>query len=337
MGHQSRVQKKLFYTNLNLDQRIPEDHILRKVAKCIDFDFVYQSVKDKYGTNGNVSVPPPVLLKMMLLLVFYNVRSERELLATIPVRLDWLWFLGYDLDDEIPNHSVLSKARARWGVEAFKEFFERVVWQCVNAGLVDESKLFVDASLIEADASNNSVVDTGRLEKHLNAGYKRLEKRLDDLTVFKASPANSRFISTTDPESAVTRHSGGKSKLRYKTHRAVEPENEIITATKITPGSTDDGDVLEEMISHHRQNTQGKVETVVADSKYGKTDNFLMCHDQRVKAHIPAIKETHRGSGRQKGIFPKESFVYDRSNDTFTCPAGRILKKKEFQQKASLL
>ena len=73
---------------------------------------------------------------MMLLLIFYNVRSERELVLTIPERLDWLWFLGYDLDDEIPNHSVLSKARARWGVEAFKALFERIVWQCVQAGLV---------------------------------------------------------------------------------------------------------------------------------------------------------------------------------------------------------
>ncbi len=98
MGRQKRVQRKLFYTKLNLDQRVPKDHILRKVAKYIDFNFIYKEVKDDYGINGNVSVPPPVLLKMMLLLVFYDVRSERELMGTIPVRLDWLWFLGYDLD-----------------------------------------------------------------------------------------------------------------------------------------------------------------------------------------------------------------------------------------------
>ena len=54
-------------------------------------------------------MPPPVILKMMLLLVLHNVRSEPELLATIAERLDWLWFLGFDLDDEVPNHSVLSK------------------------------------------------------------------------------------------------------------------------------------------------------------------------------------------------------------------------------------
>jgi len=79
-------------------------------------------VKETYGTNGNVSVPPPVILKLMLLLILYNVRSERELMRTLPERLDWLWFLGYDLEDEILTHSMLSKARSRCGVETFKSF-----------------------------------------------------------------------------------------------------------------------------------------------------------------------------------------------------------------------
>ena len=105
MGHQPEFQSKLFYHGFNLEQRVPQNHILRKVKKRIDFDFIYDEVKDSYGINGNVSVPPPVILKMMLLLIFYNVRSERELIDTIPLRIDWLWFLGYDVDDEIPNHS----------------------------------------------------------------------------------------------------------------------------------------------------------------------------------------------------------------------------------------
>ncbi len=88
MGRQKRVQPKLFYTKLNLDQRVRKDHILRKVDRYIDFDFIYNQVKDKYVINGNVSIPPPVILKMMLLLIFYNVRSERELLLTIPVHFD---------------------------------------------------------------------------------------------------------------------------------------------------------------------------------------------------------------------------------------------------------
>lgn len=116
MMGQENNQQKLFYYNLRLEERVPQNHILRKIKALIDFDFIYQEVKEYYGNKGNVSVPPPVILKMMLLLMLYNVRSERELMDTIPVRLDWLWFLGYDLEHEIPNHSVLSKARTRWGV-----------------------------------------------------------------------------------------------------------------------------------------------------------------------------------------------------------------------------
>jgi len=151
MGRESAPQSSLFYTGINLDKRVRSDHVLRKVARLVDFDFVYGEVKESYGYNGNVSVPPPMILKLMLLLVLYNVRSERELMATLAERLDWLWFLGLDLDSEIPDHSVLSKARKRWGVELFRGFFERIVWQCVGSGLVDGRKLFCDSSLIEAD------------------------------------------------------------------------------------------------------------------------------------------------------------------------------------------
>jgi hypothetical protein len=266
-------------------------------------------------------------------LIFYNVRSERELMNTIPLRLDWLWFLGYDLDSEVPNHSILSKARARWGVQAFRSFFERIVWQCVEAGLVDGSKLFVDSSLIDADASNNSVVDTHSLRRYLNKSYRRLEQRLDDLGDKKSTPANSRYISTTDPDASVTRHSGERSKLRYKTHRSIDPKYEVTTATTITAGSQDEGDLLEDMIETHHQNTQKAVDTVAADSRYGKIDHYLLCGDLGIKAHIPPLEETQRGSGRQRGIFPREAFVYDPDNDRYTCPAGEILRKRSYYKK----
>jgi transposase len=119
--------------------------VLRKVSRLVDFDFVYGEVEKSYGSNGNVSVAPPLIVKLMLLLGLYNVRSERELMATLPERLDWLWFWVLDLDSEIPDHSVLSKARKRWGVELFRSLFERIVWQCVEMGLVDGSRRFCDS------------------------------------------------------------------------------------------------------------------------------------------------------------------------------------------------
>jgi transposase/uncharacterized protein (UPF0179 family) len=337
MGRQERVQRKLFYTKLNLEQRIPKDHILRKVAKYIDFDFIYKEVKDNYGINGNVSVPPPILLKMMLLLIFYNVRSERELMSTIPVRLDWLWFLGYDLDDDTPNHSVLSKARSRWGVEAFRTFFENIVIQCVEAGLIDGSKIFTDASLVQADASNNSVVNQESLKRYLNKSYLEMEQRLEDpnnLSLHdpgKQGSANRKHISTTDPDASVVRMGAGRSKLRYKIHRAVDEKAEVITATEVTAGEVNEAHRLTPLIDQHQRCTGKTVQTAVADSKYGTIDNYLACADRNIAPHFESLDKGQQGSGRRQGIFEPSEFVYNPEEDLFICPAGELLEPRKLK------
>jgi transposase/uncharacterized protein (UPF0179 family) len=337
MGRQERVQRKLFYTKLNPEQRVPKDHILRKVAKYIDFDFIYKEVKDNYGINGNVSVPPPILLKMMLLLIFYNVRSERELMSTIPVRLDWLWFLGYDLDDDTPNHSVLSKARSRWGVEAFRTFFENIVIQCVEAGLIDGSKIFTDASLVQADASNNSVVNQESLKRYLNKSYLEMEQRLEDpnnLSLHdpgKQGSANRKHISTTDPDASVVRMGAGRSKLRYKIHRAVDEKAEVITATEVTAGEVNEAHRLTPLIDQHQRCTGKTVQTAVADSKYGTIDNYLACADRNIAPHFESLDKGQQGSGRRQGIFEPSEFVYNPEEDLFICPAGELLEPRKLK------
>jgi len=331
MGYQEGFEPKLFYHQINLEQRVPRDHTLRKIQERIDFDFVYREVKDTYGDNGNVSIPPPVILKMMLLLVLYNVRSERELMDTIPLRLDWLWFLGYDLDSEVPNHSVLSKARGRWGVEVFRDFFERVVWQCVEAGLVDGRKLFIDSSLVDANASNNSVIDTQSLRIHLRENYKKLEARLEEVEESADSSRryvkkNSRYMSTTDPDAAIVNR--GKPKLSYQVHRAVDGRAEVITATETTVGDVNEAHVMVPLLESHHANTGRGAESAVADSKYGTIDNFLACHDRGLKAHIPDLREASIKRTEKLKIFSEEQFQYDPQSDTYCCPAGNLLKPK---------
>src|SRR5882672_10364319 len=108
MGQQN-PQKELFSYQVDLDRRVRADNPLRKIAAAVDFSFVRAAVEHTYGDKGNVSVDPVVILKMMLLLFLDNVASERKLLEIIPERLDYLWFLGYGLNDPVPDHSVLSK------------------------------------------------------------------------------------------------------------------------------------------------------------------------------------------------------------------------------------
>ena len=331
MGHQPTPQPKLFYERIQLDQRIRSDHVLRRIARHVDFDFIYHEVQDSYGQNGNVSVPPPVILKLMLLLILYNVRSERELLATLPERLDWLWVVGFDLDDEIPNHSVLSKARTRWGTQAFKQFFERIVWQCVEGGLVDGRKLFMDSCLVRANASNNSVVKTGKLKAHLDRGFRQLQQRLDEPE--QADAVNRTHVSTTDPDASSVRRGAGKATLQYQVHRAVDERSEIITATNVSTGSVHEAHRMESLLDGHADNTGTAATVCVADSKYGTTENYLGCHDRGIKSHFASLEQTQRGSGRQAGILPKEAFTYESSTDSFICPAGERLTRRRLNPK----
>jgi transposase len=331
MGVQQPPQSSLFYVGLNMEKRIRSNHPLRKVNELIDFDFAYNEVKDLYGSNGNVSVPPPVILKLMLLLVFYNVRSERELIDTLPERIDWLWFLGYDLDSEIPNHSVLSKARKKWGIDIFQSFFERIVRQCVKAGLVDGRKIFVDSSLVDANAANNSVLDTQNLKHQLHKNYKKLEARLEEnhesTNASKSyEKKNNRYISSTDPDAALVNR--GKSKLSYQVHRAVDGKHEIITATDAAPGDVNEAHLMLPLLEKHEETTEVKAETVVADSKYGTIDNFLACHDQGIQAHIPDLRDVAIKRIAKTDIFLEDRFLYDPATDTYTCPAGVQLKPK---------
>lgn len=338
MGKQPRPQNSLFYVGIDIDNRVRKNHPLRKVDELIDFDFAYAKVKDCYGNNGNVSIPPPIILKLMLLLIFYNVRSERELMDTLAERMDWLWFLGYDLDTEIPNHSVLSKARKRWGTEVFQEFFERIVVQCVEAGLVDGSKIFVDSSLVEADASKNSIIDTRNLKHQLRKTYEKLESRLEEISredepSKSYATTNNRYMSTTDPAAAiVNRGKGGKAKLTYQVHRAVDGQSEIITATDTTSGDVNEAHLMLPLFEKHCTVTGSKAETIVADSKYGTIENFLVCHDQGIAAHIPDLGAAQRKKAVSQGIFSEEHFLYDPDTGTYHCPAGNLLKPKSLHK-----
>ncbi len=332
MGRQARGQQvKLFYHGFCLDKRVRSDHPLRKIKDLIDFDFTYKEVAESYGVNGNVSVPPPVILKLMLLLILYNVRSERELMATIPERIDWAWFLGWDLDEPVPDHSVLSKARARWGSAAFKSFFERIVWQCIEAGLIDGSKIFLDASLIQADASRNSIVKTKGLRRRVRHSFRELETRLDDDCQGGEDRrlVNSTRMSTTDPDAAIVRHKRGPAKPSYKVHRAVDVKSEVITAAEVTPGDVNEGHMLSELIDEHGQNTRRQARVVVADSQYGTAQNYLECHDRCIEAHIPSLNTTHK----KKGIFSDELFSYNPQDDTYLCPAGNLLSCRKYSKK----
>ena len=324
-------QKDLFTYSVDLDKRVRPNHPLREVKERIDFSFVRSEVAGVYGYNGNESIDPEILLKLMFLLFFDNVESERELMRMLPERLDYLWFLGFGLDDQVPDHSVLSKARKRWGVEAFERFFVRTVGQCVAAGLVDGGKIHIDSSLNEANASCDSVVKAGpELVAALKAAYQATASKLEDATTAQSyESVNDRHVSTTDPDAAVVRKGSQPSRPRYHHHRVIDNAAGVITAVETTPGSIAENKRLLPLVEQHEAHTEQKVQTAIADHKYGTIENFVACQQRDIRTHLGDTRTKQRHA-RSQGIFPDSVFLYDAASNTYRCPAGQILRPGGF-------
>ena len=207
MGTQSNCrQPALFSYHIDLEPRLGADHLLRKVSATLDLSFVIPAVRHHYGRSGNVSLDPRVILKLLLLLFLYDVPSERELMEQVRARLDFLWFLGFDLETEIPDHSVLSKARARWGPQVFEQLFVQTVGQCVQAGLVHGRLLHVDSTMVKANAHKDTIVPSGpELVGALRQAYQKQAAKLQVLPLDpKASAATETALTPAlEPSSAT--------------------------------------------------------------------------------------------------------------------------------------
>jgi hypothetical protein len=195
--------------------------------------------------------------------------------------------------------------------------------------LLDGRKLFVDSSLIDADASNNSVLDTQSLKIHLRESYKKLEARLEEPhessdTCRRYIKKNSRYILTTDPNAAIVNR--GKPKLSYQVHRAVDERSEIITPIETTAGDVNQAHEMLPLLERHHCNTGRNADTVVADSKYGTIENISACYDLGVKVHMPNLRKASVKRKEKLQIFSEERFEYDPESDTYRCPAGNWLR-----------
>ncbi|MDP3011726.1 MAG: transposase [Candidatus Hydromicrobium sp.] len=155
--------KKIFdskiYYNINLDRMVPEDHLLKKLDSLVSFDFISDKTKSYYSHTGKPSIDSVVLVKMLLIGYLFDIRSERKLVEEISINLAYRWYIGYDLDEDIPNHSIFSKARARFGKKIFMEIFTEILKPAISYGLVSGEGMLIDSTIVKADASRDSMVE----------------------------------------------------------------------------------------------------------------------------------------------------------------------------------
>lgn len=312
-----------FFYHLCLEAYVPQDHLLRRVAAGVDLSFVPRLTARFYSQTGQPGIDPVVLFKMALLGWLYGITSERRLADECRLNLVFRWFLGYDLDERPPDHSVLSKARARFGVTVYQAFFTEIVRQCEQAGLIRGNQLYVDSTLTEANASLDSmgaralVAQFAGADDHLaalsqaNAGERAAEQASPPAPPPAAAASatgvpmgprprsatdppnaplgllNARLVSRTDPDAALVARDKVPPGLYYKVHIGVDGgAARLLTAVEVTSGEVGDEQLPVRLIREHVGSTGRTVAEVVADTKYGTQANYVALEAAQIRASI---------------------------------------------------
>ena len=158
MQGKKNYQEKLFL-NFQLSDRIPENNFYRRLKEQLDLSYLYAITADYYGDCGQKSIDPVVFMKLMLLGYLENISSDRRLILHWGLRIDILYFLGYDIDEELPWHSTLSRTRALFPESIFQETFERVLQTCIEKGMVGGKNQSIDSAPVKANASLDSLAE----------------------------------------------------------------------------------------------------------------------------------------------------------------------------------
>ncbi len=355
MGQKDFVPK-LFHS-LSLARLVPAGHLVRRLEEVLGLSFVRKLCGPFYSRTGQPSIDPVVVFKMLLLGYFYGTTSERRLAEECSLHLAFRWYLGYDLDEATPNHSVLSKARIRYGREVFEEFLAHVLQRYVQAGLVEGDRFFADSTLLDANASVQSLevqesdpqpsfgpseyIDKvfqenpgesdseplSCVEQEIADRRSRWEKSKSKRGRKPSQKArfNRGQVSKTDPDAALIRRPGMKAKLAYKNHFTVDGAHRIITAVTVTAADTEDSSQVSRLLD--RQPLTPKL--FCADSHYGMARIYEEARRRGITAIIP-----RRSSHMQKpkaGRIPLSEFLYDAQADICRCPQGKTLRRTAYE------
>jgi transposase len=163
MQGKKQYSEKLF-KQFQLSDRVPADNFYRRLKEMLELRWLYKATKNYYGREGQQSIDPVVFFKLMLIGYLENLGSDRRIINTVSLRLDMLFFIGYDIDEPLPWHSTLSRTRQLYGEEVFKDFFKQVLKQCIDKGMVAGRRQVMDSVAVKANASMESLIEKEILE-----------------------------------------------------------------------------------------------------------------------------------------------------------------------------
>jgi transposase len=286
--------QKVLFSYVSQEDRIPEDHPLRKLREMVDpiLKELSPTFNKLYAESGRPSIPPEYLLRALLLQILYTIRSERLLMEQLDYNLLFRWFVGLSMDDEVWNHSTFSKNRDRLLEGDIAEMFlSKVVALARSHKLLSDEHFTVDGTLIEAWAGQKSFQKKGT----------PLKSKVDDpgnptIDFRGEKRSNNTHQSTTDPESRLFRKGQGKeSKLSFMGHVLIENRHGLVVSTRYTQATgTAEREAADEMIREVKGNRTVHV-TLGADKNYDTADFVARMREAGVTPHV-AQNDTNRKS-----------------------------------------
>jgi transposase len=273
----------------SLEEFVPRDHYLRRLNRVLDLAFVHEVVRDRYcQDNGRPSIDPEVVIRLFLLQAIEGLSSVRRLMQRVHVDLAFRWFIGYRVDETLPDHSTLSRALDRFGDEVFNELFVRSISQCQASGLIEGRVLHVDATTIRADIDRNRV----------------------------GQPDSS------DKDARYGRFPDGTKKPGYKQHTVVDEQKRVVVGLSVSPANEHEHDSAVDLVDQAVEHTGRSPETVCADAAYGSGRNRAAMEDRDIRLVSPPQKPLRLPDDHRLTI---DDFTYHHEDDRYTCPAGATL------------
>lgn len=361
MQGRKTFEEKLF-TNFQLSDRVPLDNFYRRLSETLDLRFLRKTTAHYYGTEGQESIDPIVFFKLILVGYLENLGSDRRILNTASMRLDILFFIGYNLDEPLPWHSTLSRTRQLYGEEVFKELFRKVLKACIDKGMVSGRRQAVDSALIKANASMDRIAEKEIMtdadvfadELTLNEDKPRQvnaykKKKVEEHHRWKAKAyhgmpgtrsdkfkeehasddyqprflSNHTHYSTTDKDARIAVKPGKPRQLNYLAQTSVDTSHHVITHIEAYHADKKDAQCLPNIIKGIKENLQD----------HGLIVEQIIADTGYSSGEALKALEAHNITGYipnfGKYKHEREGFTYYKEGDYYTCPQN---KKVEFKK-----
>ncbi len=324
MGEHDKQQGQLFYA-FNLDDHIPQDHLLRQVDSCLDLSGLREHLAPFYSHTGRASIDPALMIRILIIGYCYGIRSERRLCEEVNLNLAYRWFCQLSIEDKVPDHSSFSKNRhGRFRESDTLRFvFEQVLTRCMAEGLVGGEGFAVDASIIKADASRQRGKDNDDDWGPPGGSSRAVREYLASLDETPTTGNPPKHISPTDPAARWTAAPGCPAFFAYSTNYLIDVDAGIIVDVQATPTNrTAEAESTKVMIDRVEQRFDLKPKYLAGDTAYG-TGPMLewMVEDKGIEPHVPVWERP-----RKDGSLEISDFDWHPQANEYRCPKGEPLR-----------